>query len=429
MFRKIVMTTLIACVVLVGYAKVSQHTADSIANLLNQKEIICDKTCPLFESENSNAGIVNTIFIDLLVIIGSVWLYHNHKKKYFIGIGSIVVIIVTGSLFYKNKNTQCIEYSKSSCLIVSTEKKVPATTDGLTEFQQIDSTTENVKTSDEFTEMNASSSSQKPVVKTVLLTDSRIIDPLAAFLLIGFIVLGMRYKKFVCFHGLFLFMGVIWFGFYRGGCSCMISSFQNFVLGVAAWNLVWINLLWLGVLIVATYFFGRIWCGWLCHLGGIQEFLFRSPRLKILTSANSQKYLRITRYVIFGIWVLQLLVTQKNIFCEYDPFKTLFNYIFTDWISLVLLFLLLFSSVIIYRPFCRILCPVGVILGWVSKIPGAKRMRVNSECVRCGLCTKVCAMRAISKETGKPFVYTEDCIVCGECNMVCRKDGIKLGAK
>jgi hypothetical protein len=151
MFRKIVVTILVACVMLAGYANVSQHTADSIANLLNQKEIVCDKTCPLFESENTNTGVVNTIFIDLLVIIGSMWLYHNYKKKYFIGIGFIVVIIVTASLFYKN--TQCIEYSKSSCLIVSTEKTAPVTTDGLTDFQQIDSTTENVATSNDFTEM------------------------------------------------------------------------------------------------------------------------------------------------------------------------------------------------------------------------------------------------------------------------------------
>jgi polyferredoxin len=273
------------------------------------------------------------------------------------------------------------------------------------------------------------SSSQQPAVKAVLLTDPKIIDPLAAFLFIGLIALGERYKKIIRLRGLFLFMGVMWFGFYRGGCSCMISSFQNLVLGVAVWNFVWLNLIWLGVLIVATYFFGRIWCGWLCYLGGIQEFLFRSPKLKILTSANSQKYLRITRYVIFGIWVLQLLVVQRNIFCEYDPFRTLFNYIFTNWISLVLLFLLLLSSVIIYRPFCRILCPVGVILGWVSKIPGARRMSVNSECIKCGLCTKECAMRAIGKKTDKLIVNTEDCIVCGECNEVCRKDGIKLGVK
>jgi hypothetical protein len=430
MLKRILITALLICAMSAVYSKVPQHTADSIANLLNQKKIICDKTCPLFESENSNAGIVNTIFIDLLSIIGTIWLYNNYKKKYFIVIGTVVVIVVTGSLLYKDTNTKCIEYSKSSCLIVSPGKKTPVVTDGLSDFQQIDSTTADSQissTTDEFTKMDISS--QTPRVKAMSLTDSKIIDPVIAFILIGVIAFCMRYKLFIRFRGLILFIGVVWLGFYRGGCTCMIASFQNLILGIAEWNFVWTNLIWLGVLILATFLFGRVWCGWLCHLGGIQEFLFRSPRLKILTSVNSQKYLRITRYVILGIWTLQLLVTQKNIFCEYDPFKTLFNYIFTNWISLILLFLVLFSSVIIYRPFCRILCPIGVILGWISKIPGARRMRVNSNCVKCGLCTRECAMCAIDKKIDKPIVHTEECIVCGECNVECRKDGIKLGIK
>jgi polyferredoxin len=209
----------------------------------------------------------------------------------------------------------------------------------------------------------------------------------------------------------------------------MISSFQNLVLGVGGWHFVWIDLIWLAALVVATYLFGRVWCGWLCHLGGIQDFLFRSSKMKILISAKSQKTLKVIRYVVFVAWVLQLLVMKRNLYCEYDPFKSLFNLIFTDWASLALLLLLLVSSVLIYRPFCRMICPVGVLLGLTSKLPGARRIKVSSQCVNCGLCVKECGMHAISKKENNAAVDHEDCIACGECTTICRKDSIKLETK
>jgi polyferredoxin len=120
---------------------------------------------------------------------------------------------------------------------------------------------------------------------------------------------------------------------------------------------------------------------------------------------------------------------RKNIFCEYDPFRTLFNMIFTDWVSVLLLVLLLVSSVLVYRPFCRTMCPVGVILGWISLLPGARRMSVKKECVNCGLCNKECAMHAISRTSEKTVLDSENCITCGECLTTCRKGGIKYDLK
>jgi NAD-dependent dihydropyrimidine dehydrogenase PreA subunit len=433
MWRKIILTSLFALCFIVAHPKVSQHTADSIANLLNQREVVCDRTCPLFESENSNAGMVNTLFIDVLAIIGTAWLYSNYKKKYFIGIGLGIVILVTGSLFLRNKNSnQCIEYSDSKCNIVSVkQKQTKESNSGLSDFQQLDSTSAvspSSASTDEFSTINSPVAIvSKPA--PVKITDPNILDPLVAFALLALISIGIKYHSFVRFRGLFMLAGVIWFGFYRGGCDCMISSFQNLVLSIAGWNFNWYNWIWLGALVVSTYLFGRVWCGWLCHLGGIQDFLFRSPKLGILTSAKSQRYLRIVRYTVLAAWVLQLVLMQRNVFCQYDPFKSLFNLIFTDWISITLLFILLVSSVLIYRPFCRTICPVGVILGWVSLLPRARKMRIKAECVNCGLCSKGCAMHAIDKTTNKTIIDTENCISCGECATICRKGSIKNDVK
>lgn len=438
MFRKIIVAILLIFTVTTSYAKVPQQTADSIANLLNNKEEKCDKSCPLFASENSNSGLVNTIFIDLLVAIGTVWLYSNYKKKYFFIIGSAVVITVSASHFLSSSK-QCIEYNKPSCPVApiaakATQPKdtVKASTGDLSDFETTDSS--NVASTDsstttaalsDFSNVDTPKPVQQTAVKAIDWTNPQLFDPIAVFILLGIISIGMKYKGFVKYRGLFLLLGIAWLGFYRGACNCMIGSFQSLILNIMNWNFIWIGLLWIGILIVATYLFGRIWCGWLCHLGGIQEFLYRSPKLKILSSDRSQSVLQIIRYAIFAFWVLQLVVMKTNIFCHYDPFKTLFNMMFNNSVDIILVAVLLLSSVLIYRPFCRSICPVGVLLGWVSRLPGARKMKIESSCVSCGQCKKECAMHAIKKDNTN-IINPEICIACGDCKTVCRKGSIKL---
>jgi NAD-dependent dihydropyrimidine dehydrogenase PreA subunit len=434
MLRKILISALLAIAFISVDAKVSKHTADSIADMLNKREAVCNKTCPLYESENPKAGIVNTLFIDVLAIIGTVWLYSNYKKKYFIGIGVGLVVVVTGSLLLRgnNKSEKCIEYEEGNYKVFADAKK-PAADGGLSDFQQMDSTvpaSPSTPVGSDFSNISSTDTlTTAPTAPSIKITDAAVLDPLIAFVLIALIGICIRYKSFVRYRGLFMLAGVAWFGFYRGGCDCMISSFQSLVIGAVGWKFVIVDMAWIIALAVATYFFGRVWCGWLCHLGGVQDFLFHAPKLKILAGARSQKYLRITRYIIFALWIVQLLMMRKNIFCEYDPFRALFNMIFTDWLSVALLILLLVSSVLIYRPFCRAICPVGVILGWISLLPGARRMRMKKECVNCGLCSKDCAMHALSKTADATKVDTENCIACGECITICRKGGIKNDVK
>ena len=81
---------------------------------------------------------------------------------------------------------------------------------------------------------------------------------------------GLRY--------LFLLSSLVFLGFYSGGCPCMISSFQNFILLLLGEPVQWLSLIWVLALLPITYFFGKVWCGWVCHLGAFQEFLFKNLR-------------------------------------------------------------------------------------------------------------------------------------------------------
>ncbi len=413
-------------------AKVSQHVADSIQQLLNKQELACDQTCPLYASEQA-ASPTNTIFITALVILGAFWLYKNKKKKIYLIGGFALATVVVGSYFWKSNECANLKYETEYRLTNANKQAVATDTShasNLSDFENVDDTSKKASLSEfsDFSE-NTPTVAAKPKVSQINWTDPRLLDPIIAFVLLTVISIGIKYSGFRKLRGLFLLFGVVWFGFYRGGCTCMISSFQDLVLGVASWNFSWILLAWILILVIATYFYGKIWCGWLCHLGGLQEFLHKSTSFNFLSTEKAQRTLKYIRNTVFVLWVLQLVVMKTNLFCQYDPFRTAFNLIATSKIDYILLFVLLTSSVLVYRPFCSMICPVGTLLGWVSQLPGAKRLTINDSCVNCGKCKKICKSDAIFIKDNKTIIDINSCIACGDCLNGCKKDSMKFNRK
>lgn len=441
-----------------GHAKVSQAVADSIANLINHAPTSCDQSCALYNQEHPGTSITNTIFIALLLVLGSVWLYFTYKKKYIIIIGSVLAVLVVGSyfarpLFVSNKvpaNCPIVvkqssskgastfvapgnEFAADSTNTTGIAKKETAEADvkpvSQNEFSQA-SSNEFASQSNEF--QAADSSTAKPaatasvVPAEVKKNYTAIYEPIAIFLILGLIGWLIRYPWFRQIRGVILLGGLLYLGFFRSACPCMISGFQNSALALFGVKIAWESLLWFLVLIPATYLFGKVWCGWLCHLGALQEFLYRTPKLKLLTSGKVQRVLKIIQISVFTLWILQLLVMRSNLYCEYDPFKSAFNLMAADWIGYLLLGILLLSSVLIYRPFCRTTCPVGLVLGWVALIPGARKLNKNDLCIDCISCNNECKQRAIIHENRKTILRTQDCILCGECFHSCKKDALKV---
>jgi len=81
------------------------------------------------------------------------------------------------------------------------------------------------------------------------------------------------------------------------------------------------------------------------------------------------------------------------------------------------------------RPFCKAICPVGLLLGWVSKIPGASVLGVKENCISCVKCTKGCNIRAITHDSKINVLNNQECIRCGECLSSCPKNAIWFARK
>lgn len=85
-----------------------------------------------------------------------------------------------------------------------------------------------------------------------------------------------------------------------------------------------------------------------------------------------------------------------------------------------LLLLTVILSVLIYRPFCKYICPLGAVYSLFNPI-AVFRYRVDAgKCTGCGACTKACGMNLDPvKEANHP-----ECIHCGQCRNACKTGAI-----
>jgi polyferredoxin len=241
--------------------------------------------------------------------------------------------------------------------------------------------------------------------------------------------ISVRHASARQLRSLFLVLSIAVLGFYRGGCPCSIQSFQNAFLWLFGSTIAWHSLLLIGGLIVLTFLFGRVYCGWICQLGALQEFIFKTSSFKVFQSERAQRIMRGIRIVVFLALIIQLLLTQTNLYKRIDPFSAIYNFYSPHITGWVLVFILVGSSFFMYRPFCKTVCPVGLLLGWLSKIPGASVLGVKNTCIGCVVCNRKCSINAITHDSKISALDNQECIRCGECLSGCKKDALHFYRK
>ena len=224
-------------------------------------------------------------------------------------------------------------------------------------------------------------------------------------------IIGLLFKTRFIQHlrPLILFISLVYFGFIDGGCNCVLFFFQGFVLFLMGKSMFLFSFVFIVTISVLSVIFGAIWCGWLCWLGALQEFIYKQNRWNLFQSQKAQKillYIQIIASVILIVWII---FTQRPVLCSYDPFISIFRLKIFNWVGYITVPLLLLSSLFIYRPFCRILCPIGLLLYGVKYLPFAKKLKLI-HCTNCRKCHSYCKLNAIQEKQ-----IEKTCMMCGEC--------------
>jgi ferredoxin len=194
--------------------------------------------------------------------------------------------------------------------------------------------------------------------------------------------------------------GLVWlsvfslayFGFFREGCVCSVGSVQN--VSLALFNEGTIPLTVLLFFIIPLIFalaFGRVFCAGVCPLGAIQELTgFRPVKLP---KAVESVMISIP-FIYLGISVLSAATQSQFLICRYDPFIGIFR-LDAPYTMIIFGALLLIAGIFINRPYCRYLCPYGVLLNIFSRFSHRHLTITPAECTNCRLCEDVCPYDAI----------------------------------
>lgn len=254
--------------------------------------------------------------------------------------------------------------------------------------------------------------------------------------------------------------------FVRGSLPCSMSMVQ-IVMGI--------------ILAAAVVLFSKLFCGYLCPLGTVQDLLMKLRNaigfkgIDIKSGSVADKALRILKYALL-FWIFYMTATASELFCKnLDPYyavATGFKGEITLWMSIVTVALVLVCGFVINMFWCKYLCPLGAIsnslkfwvwivvlaaayyvLGLVGvnvpwwallaafcvagylleilcgkpKLQVLHIMKNDAKCTHCGICNKHCPYGIDIANCKTGAVNAVDCTLCGECTAVCPMDAIHTG--
>ncbi|MCM1322647.1 MAG: 4Fe-4S dicluster domain-containing protein [Acetobacter sp.] len=170
-----------------------------------------------------------------------------------------------------------------------------------------------------------------------------------------------------------------------------------------------------------TLIFGRIYCSTLCPLGLFQELcLILFHRKKLPQHKN-----RSLKYFITAITFGTLFSGTAAIIRLIDPYTIFGSTLSGVAFGIAVTIFIAILTGIQGRWFCTNLCPVGTLLGLISRKAYNKIYIQSDVCVACGLCAQKCPSGCIDFKN--KTVNNELCIKCFKCLTLCHNHGLNYG--
>lgn len=188
-------------------------------------------------------------------------------------------------------------------------------------------------------------------------------------------------------------------------------------------------------LLTASLLLGRLFCGWLCPGGGLNDILIGVNNRRVTGRA-----IRRLKIIIWLLWlgtlaagfissgglkqIAPLYMTESGISVD-EPMKFIIYY------GVILIFLLI-SVLAGRRASCHAICwmapfmMLGQKLADLIRLPRLHIASSPDNCIRCERCIQKCPMSIpVMEKLGQPLARHSDCCLCGECVDICPKKCLK----
>lgn len=217
-------------------------------------------------------------------------------------------------------------------------------------------------------------------------------------------------------------------------------------------------------LVLLTLIFGRVYCSVICPLGVFQDLVSWLAGKRKKNRFRHSKAINWLRYGMLALFVVAIVAGINSfvvLFAPYSAYGRMVSallqpiyiginnllaqlaermdsyafYTFDVWMkSLPVLIVAIATFIVVAvlawrggRTWCNTICPVGTILGFLSRFSWLKPVIDTDKCNGCGLCERNCKASCINSR--EHAIDYSRCVACMDCIDKCKRGAIKYARR
>lgn len=218
------------------------------------------------------------------------------------------------------------------------------------------------------------------------------------------------------------------------------------------------------LLVALTLLFGRVYCSVICPLGVMQDIFGYFGKKSKKNRYSWSPARNVLRYTLLALAVAAVIAGVGSVLALIAPYSTYgriaqnllaplwqtgnnvlasiaeradsYAFYSTDvWMRSASTFALAAVALVVIgvlawrngRTWCNTICPVGTLLGFLSKYSFFKPVIDTSKCNGCGLCARNCKAACIDSK--KHSIDYSRCVVCMDCLNKCHQGAISYSRR